>query len=354
MNTLFPNDNIHDKMFQTSKKWLDNHGDISKMLASSNIIDNIDNAIKYGYPIQKSINSRKYYLKIDDMIKGNSAHDIYTILNKFIRNGIGLKYYLALWQIANEKGNRYINNLNVNEVIKLAKNKSNVRDKDRKELTKFLLDWNHDRQLTRELKRTAIKRNGETYYKIEYEIKFMKLFELDKAIANIEVDSNGNIIKEENIRRITGAFPKELFETGKKKVLGAYLPKAIFQLSGREKKRIQLALMIWKSANNTKDLFKDNDDILNKLSAKKISWDRKTWIINAGLLKTDNHNKTVANEKLLVTLIELQDKHIINNIPKVIPTDDNEIIEVTLPVLQNTDLLEENGFVLVNEGSKAS
>lgn len=353
MNTLFPNDNIHDDVFQASKKWLDNHGDISRMLDSENIMDNIENAKKYGCPVMKKINSRKYYLKIDDMLNGNSPEDIYQILNKLIRNGIGLKYYLALWQIADEKGNRYINNLDANDVIKLAKNKSTVRDKDRKELTECLLSWNNDRQLTRELKRTAVKREGETCYKVEYEIKFMKLFQLDKAIANIEVDKHGKIIKEQNIKRITGVFPKELFSSGKKKVLGAYLPKTIFQLSGREKERIQLSLMIWKSANNTKDLFKNQDDILAKLSNITIRWDRKTWITNAGLQKSNSSKKSVANDKLLATFVKLHKKQIIDKYPNVIPTDDNEMIEVTLPKLQNKDLLKENGFVLVNEGSKA-
>lgn len=356
MNTLFPNNNIHDNMFQTSKKWLDNHGDMAKVLDSSSILDKIEHSQKYGSALEGTVNSRKYYLKIDDMLSGGPPSDIYQIINKCIRSGIGLKYYLALWQLANKKGNRYINDVNVNEVIKLAKNKSTVRDKDRKELTEFLLAWNNDRQLTRERKRTPFKCKGETCYKVEYEIKFMKLFELDKMIANLQVDGAGKVIKKSNIKRITGAFPKELFETGKRKVLGAYLPKAIFQLSGDSKERIQLALMIWKSANNTKDLFKDKDDILDKLSAIKISWDRKTWISNAGIQKTDSHNKSVANDKLLATLLELQNKHIIDNCPCVLPTEDNEMITVTLPLLQNTNVLQQNtsSFVLVdNEGSKA-
>lgn len=327
-NRLFPNKCPKD-MLQASKEWLVSQNTAIQTMKGDSIKDDIAHAKKYGQAIKSKVGN--IHINVSDLLKeGKGSTEIYDILLKEINSAFALKYYLALWQIACEKGNRHLCDVKASEVISIATGRpaTAIRQRDRIELTKFILAWNKERRLSKITNVKPTKRKGKKCHEIEHEIKFFKLFELDTVYLKTLVDENGKIIQKSSIRQITGSFPKELFFNEKnKRLLGAFLPKTVFKLNGNEEARLHLALSIWASINKRHNMLKDIDG--ERLVKVDINWDRSQWIKEAGLEQTDLNNKSVANSSLINTFQRLKELNIIDKFPDELPLSNNSCIKIT-------------------------
>lgn len=341
---LFANDAMPE-MLQVAKNYLDSSQDTADILTP----EKVDNAIKYGdYRIEgfkhkgtekerelgiemlQEIDIDKLKNLPQDEIRNYFADQFISFI-KVIAEPISKKYYLALWKLAGKRGMPIFSGQKVSDLIKEATGKeaSQIRQRDRQLATKCLLAWNRIQLkiLTGSTKKSYMK-GGKRQWKVEKSYTYTKLFNLMRGVEETIIDDKGKILETATIKKIYGNLP---FET---QSIGAYIPENILLLTGDEGERIDLALEIWKRANqlNTSRYLhgtKKEYETPN-FNDKEITWTRSEWIRQAGKTKTDKVNKTKASEYLLADFIRLKELGIITSHPETISTDDNEKITITL------------------------
>jgi len=256
---------------------------------------------------------------------------ILVAIDFWITNPIQKKYYLALLKIASEKRLPIFHNLKAVEIIKLAtgKTSSQIRQRDRVQLTNALRAWNMIQlKVLKEKNVSTSRRNGKKMKLEESKYIYTKLFNLNEEVVESVTDpETGQIIEDATIKEISGYLPIDF------KMIGAYIPEGIFKLDAKGN-RINLAFSIWRRANqvswskriDTQERYHPPNFKMNP-----VRWDRKKWIQEADLTHTDSMNKTMANKLLLETFKEFRELGIIQSYPTELSLNDDEKITIYLP-----------------------
>lgn len=348
--TLFANEQLPE-MLQVAKSYLDSSQDTETIITP----ERVSEAIRYGkYRIEETkhkgtkrerelglemiqeVDTEKMRHLPAEEVSSYFAEQFATFI-KVISEPLSKKYYLALWKLAGKRGMPIFSGQKLSDLIKEATGKTNkqIRQRDRQLATKCLLAWNRIQlKVLTDIKSKPFYRGNKKLWKIERSYQYTKLFNLIRGVEEEVIDKDGKIIETATIKHIFGNLP---FET---QSIGAYIPENILLLTGDEGERIDLALEIWKRANQlSKSRFlqgggEDKKYSTPDFSKKTISWTRSEWIKKAGKSKTDKVNKALASDYLLADFKRLKELGIIENYPNEISTSDNEIITITLKELK--------------------
>ncbi|MCK4358330.1 MAG: hypothetical protein KAW92_06245 [Candidatus Cloacimonetes bacterium] len=222
--------------------------------------------------------------------------------------------YFALWRYAGEIGKTSFKNVNMNDIINnIYENKHNKNSQ-----------YKQRKQINETIKMLAL-----------VSILRERPSKNDKSLKDIEVIHLINdleINNEKGKTYLSCELPRKL------RTIGAYIPNAIFEISGNDKGVFYLTVALLKEINRICKSKKGKNGKYSKpaFSKKPILWDRKKLISICRIYNTNKKNPTRANDLLRKKLTKLKDLDIIKKF-SYLPLGDDKKIEIVMSELEKSD-----------------
>lgn len=217
-------------------------------------------------------------------------------------------YFLAVCKKMTEFETRKLNNVKINDIIRLITKRKKIKAEEQKEFIDFCFTFNniYFPILVNKIKKYNIKK-----YEGSKDEKYIFVYPLKVNGTTLRKTRSGGS------KIVAVDLEVNIDPWG----VSNAIPYSILELDGNQKETIDLAFEIWRIRNQS----------FNQPNGNEITYSRLEWIVKAGLTKTDQSNKTMANKYLLKSFETLKKIGLISEFTRNISLNDDFKIKIKLP-----------------------